>query len=275
LRVGIEKSRNLMTVRLANTLGPDAVDGYVRRFGILDATQPYYLPVALGSAETTLMRLTAAYAAIVNGGSKVEPGLLERIHDRHGRTTWRRDTRDREQCRTTAWDRHLPAPLLSHTRPALVDPVTAYQFVHMLAVVVERGTGIRLRALERPLAGKTGTTNDNRDAWFVGFSPDLAVGVYVGFDRPESLGDRETGSSVAVPVWQLFMDEALAGEPVIPFRIPPGVRLVRIDADHGLLPGEATTRIITEAFRPGSEPTVEADRHVVLSLGDDRRSGVH
>ncbi len=275
LRVGIEKSRNLMTVRLANTLGPDAVDGYVRKFGILDATQPYYLPVALGSAETTLMRLTAAYAAIVNGGSKVEPGLIERIQDRHGRTIWRRDTRDCDQCRTTAWDRHLPVPLLADVRPALVDPVTAYQMVHMLEGVVERGTGIRLRALERPLAGKTGTTNDNRDAWFVGFSPDLAVGVYVGFDRPESLGDRETGSSVAVPVWQLFMDEALAGEPVIPFRIPPGVRLVRIDADHGLLPGEATTRIITEAFRPGSEPTVEADRHVVLSLGDDRRSGVH
>ena len=137
------------------------------------------------------------------------------------------------------------------------------------------GTGARLRALERPLAGKTGTTNDNRDAWFLGFSPDLAVGVYVGFDQPETLGDRETGSSVAVPVWQLFMAEALAGEPVIPFRIPPGVRLVRIDADHGLLPGEATNRIITEAFRPGSEPTVEADRHVVLSLGDDRSSGVY
>ncbi len=275
LRVGIERSRNLMTVRLANTLGPDVVEGYVRRFGILDDSQPYYLPVALGSAETTLMRLTAAYAAIVNGGRKVDPALIERIQDRHGRTIWRRDTRRCDECRTTRWDPRLPVPLLADTRPRLVDPVTAYQMVHMLEGVVDRGTGVRLRALERPLAGKTGTTNDNRDAWFLGFSPDLAVGVYVGFDRPGTLGERETGSSVAVPVWQLFMAEALAGEPVIPFRIPPGVRLVRIDADHGLLPGEVTTRTITEAFRPGSEPTVEADRHVVLSLGQDRSSGVY
>ena len=275
LRVGIEKSRNLMTVRLANTLGPETVDSYIRRFDILDETQPYYLPVALGSAETTLMRLTAAYAAIVNGGSRVEPALIERIQDRHGKTIWRRDTRDCRQCRSTVFDHHLKVPVLPDVRPAVVDPVTAYQMVSMLEGVVERGTGIRLRALERPLAGKTGTTNDNRDAWFVGFSPDLAVGVYIGFDQPETLGDRETGSSVAVPVWQLFMAEALATAPLIPFRIPPGVRLVRIDADHGLLPGEATTRIITEAFRPGSEPTVEADRHVVLSLGDSGLSGVH
>ncbi len=275
LRVGIERSRNLMTVRLANTLGPDVVDGYIRKFGILEESQSYYLPVALGSAETTLMRLTAAYAAIVNGGREVGPELIERIQDRHGRTIWRRDTRECDECRATAWDRHLQVPALPDARPRLIDPVTAYQMVHMLEGVVERGTGARLRALERPLAGKTGTTNDNRDAWFLGFSPDLAVGVYVGFDQPRTLGDRETGSSVAVPVWQLFVADALAGEPVIPFRIPPGVRLVRIDADHGLLPGEVTTRIITEAFRPGSEPTVEADRHVVLSLGDDRSSGVY
>ena len=277
LRVGIEKSRNLMTVRLANTLGPQVVEDYIRKFGILEKAQPYYLAVALGSAETTLLRLTAAYAAIVNGGRRIEPDLVERIQDRNGLTVWRRDRRGCGDCRVAHWDRNLEVPRLPDERERLVDRVTAYQMVHIMEGVVERGTGVQLRDLRRPLAGKTGTTNENRDAWFLGFSPDLVVGVYVGFDRPATLGNRETGSSVAIPVWKLFMAEALADDPVIPFRIPPGVRLVRIDADHGLLPGELTTRIITEAFRPGSEPTVEADSHAVIPQGGagSRLSGVY
>lgn len=277
LRVGIEKSRNLMTVRLANTLGPQVVEDYIRKFGILEKAQPYYLAVALGSAETTLLRLTAAYAAIVNGGRRIEPDLVERIQDRNGLTVWRRDRRGCGDCRVAHWDRNLEVPRLPDERERLVDRVTAYQMVHIMEGVVERGTGVQLRDLRRPLAGKTGTTNENRDAWFLGFSPDLVVGVYVGFDQPATLGNRETGSSVAIPVWKLFMAEALADDPVIPFRIPPGVRLVRIDADHGLLPGELTTRIITEAFRPGSEPTVEADSHAVIPQGGagSRLSGVY
>ncbi len=270
LRVGIEKSRNLMTVRLANNLGPDTVERSLRTFGVLDTAQPYYLPVALGSAETTLLRLTSAYAAVINGGRRIEPALVERIQDRNGATVWRRDRRACGRCRA-AWADGLAVPRLPEARQRLVDAVTAYQMVHIMEGVVERGTASRLRDLGRPLAGKTGTTNENRDAWFVGFSPDLAVGVYVGFDQPAPLGFRETGSAVAVPVWELFMAEALAGRPVVPFRIPGGVRLVNIDADHGLLPGEMTSRVITEAFRPGSEPTVEADSRAVIS-GNGRGS---
>jgi penicillin-binding protein 1A len=151
--------------------------------------------------------------------------------------------------------------------------------VSILEGVIQRGTGVRIRDLDRPLAGKTGTTNEDRDAWFIGFSPDLAVGVYVGYDQPKTLGPHETGASVAVPIWKQFMGEALAHAPKIPFRIPPGIRLVRIDADRGLLPGPVTTRVITEAFRAGTEPTREATGDVkpadVIDGSDVSISGVY
>ena len=150
-------------------------------------------------------------------------------------------------------------PALPDLREQIVDPVTAYQMVSILEGVVLRGTGARIASLGRPLAGKTGTTNEYRDAWFMGFSPDLALGVYVGFDQPESLGKGETGSSVAVPIWKAFMGEALEGAPIIPFRIPDGVRLVRVDGDRGLLPGSVTERVIVEAFKPGTEPSEAAN----------------
>ncbi|MBT5433359.1 MAG: penicillin-binding protein 1A [Rhodospirillaceae bacterium] len=263
LRIGIEKSRNLMTVRLANIVGPQVVADYAAIFGVLDEGLPFYLPMALGAAETTLLRMTTGYAMIVNGGKRIEPALIERIQDRDGMTIWRRDERLCDACDSDAWNDAMEVPLLPDLREQVVEPQTAYQIVHIMEGVVQRGTGVRLRELARPLAGKTGTTNDNRDAWFMGFSPDLAVGVYVGFDQPETLGKRETGSSVAIPVWKAFITEALEHEPIIPFRIPPDIRLVRIDGDRGLLPGAVTERIITEAFRPGTEPTETADSYVI------------
>jgi penicillin-binding protein 1A len=259
LRMGIEKSRNLMTVRLANQIGPSVVSDYAARFGILDADLPFYLPMSLGAAETTLLQMTAGYAMIVNGGKRIEPALIERIQDRDGFTIWSRDERPCEGCLADGWSDDLPVPILPDVRVQIVEPQTAYQMVSIMEGVVQRGTGVRLRELGRPLAGKTGTTNENRDAWFMGFSPDLAVGVYVGFDQPESLGSRETGSSVAIPIWKRFMTEALENEPIVPFRIPPDIRLVRIDGDRGLLPGALTERIIVEAFRPGTEPTEAAN----------------
>ena len=265
LRMGIEKSRNLMTVRLANAVGTEVVSDYASRFDILDAGLPFYLPMALGAAETTLLRMTTGYAMIVNGGKRVEPALIERIQDRDGYTLWRRDERACEACEADTWSDTLEVPLLPDLREQVVEPQTAYQMVSIMEGVVQRGTGVRLRELGRPLAGKTGTTNENRDAWFMGFSPDLAVGVYVGFDQPESLGDRETGSSVAIPVWKAFMSDALEDQPIVPFRIPPNIRLVRIDADRGLLPGTLTERIIVEAFRPGTEPVEAADSNFVSS----------
>ena len=252
LRIGVEKSRNLMTVRLARALGMDTVAEYARNLGVADDL-PRLLPMALGAGETTLLRLTTAYAMIVNGGKRVAPALIERIQDRNGETVFRRDARPCPGCRAASWDGQ-PVPRIPDTRDEVLRPTTAYQMVSILRGVVERGTGRRIRDLGRPLAGKTGTTNRNVDAWFIGFSPDLIAGVFIGFDQPRGLGYKETGSRVAVPAFKRFMAGALAGEPAIPFRIPPRIRLVRIDGDNGLLPGPQTRRIILEAFKPGTEP---------------------
>ncbi len=256
LRLGLEKSRNLMTVRLARAIGMDTVAEYAKRFGVVDDL-PRLLPMALGAGETTLLRLTAAYAMIVNGGKRIEPALIERIQDRNGKTIYRRDSRPCPGCRVSRWE-NQPVPRIPDTRPRVLSAGTAYQMVSMLRGVVLRGTGRRIRDLAWPLAGKTGTTNDDVDAWFMGFAPDLVAGVYVGFDQPRTLGYKETGSRVAAPIFKRFMAEALAGTPAIPFRIPPGIRLVRIDGDTGLLPGPGTRRVILEAYKPGTEPTTTA-----------------
>lgn len=265
LRLGLEKSRNLMTVRLAQEIGMDRVVEVARRFGIGEGMTPL-LSSALGSNEVTLLHLTTAYAMLVNGGRRVEPVFVDRIQDRFGRTVYRADTRPCEGCAAESWDGG-PPPTLPERRERVVDPRIAYQIVHMLEGVVERGTGRRARDLGRPLAGKTGTTNESRDAWFMGFSPDLAVGVWVGFDVPKSLGRRETGASVALPIWKEFMGRALEGEPPTPFRMPPGVVNVRIDADTGLLPGPGTERVIVEAFLPGTEPVKTSPPRLAAESG--------
>jgi len=253
LRLGIEKSRNLMTIRVANRIGMEAVRDYARRFGIVDDL-PLYLPMALGAGETTLLKMATGYAMMVNGGKRIQPSLIERIQDRYGRTVFRRDERVCEACADVAWAGQ-DQPAVPDLREQVVDPATAYQMVSMLQGVVERGTGAAIAELGRPLAGKTGTTDEYRDTWFVGFSPDLVVAVYLGFDTPRTLGKKETGSSVAVPVFKAFMAAALAGQPATPFRVPPGIRLVRVDAKTGLLPGAGTEKVIVEAFKPGTEPT--------------------
>ncbi|MFQ5958166.1 MAG: penicillin-binding protein 1A [Alphaproteobacteria bacterium] len=252
LRIGVERSRNLMTVRLARAVGMDAVASYAERLGLVDHL-PRLLPMALGAGETTLLRLATAYAMVVNGGKRITPALIERIQDRHGEMIYARDSRPCTGCSDVVWNAQA-APEIPDVRAPVLRPDTAYQMVSMLQGVVERGTGRRIREIGRPLAGKTGTTNENFDTWFIGFSPDLVVGVYIGFDQPKSLGYKETGSRVAAPAFKSFMAEALAGEAPIPFRIPPGIRLVRIDADSGLLPGAATRRVILEAYKPGTEP---------------------
>ncbi|MSP81652.1 MAG: penicillin-binding protein 1A [Alphaproteobacteria bacterium] len=253
LRLGIEKSRNLMTVRLAAEIGMQRVRDTAIRFGVLDE-MGLYLPMALGAGETTLLRMTNAYAMIVNGGKRIAPTLIERVQDRYGRTLYRRDERVCDGCRDVAWEGQ-PVPQLPDLREQIADPGTVFQMVAMLQGVVERGTGVSIAELGRPLAGKTGTTDEFRDAWFVGFSPDLAAGVYVGFDQPRTLGNKEAGAKAAVPIFKQFMAEALAGEPPVPFRIPPGIRLVRVDAETGRLPSSGSKHVIIEAFKPGTEPT--------------------
>ena len=256
LRLGIEKSRNLMTVRLAQYIGMETVADYARRFGVVD-DMPLLLPMALGAAETTLLRLTSGYAILVNGGKTVTPTLIDRIQDRRGKTIYRHDDRPCPGCIALAWDPLQTEPEVPDNRTQVVTPATAYQVVSMLHGAVERGTGRRVAAVGKPLAGKTGTTNESRDTWFMGFAPDLAVGVFVGFDTPRTLGRRETGTSVASPIFRDFMAEALAGQPVIPFRIPPGIRLVRVDSRTGEPAGSGARGVILEAFKPGTEPSGE------------------
>ena len=253
MRLGIEKSRNLMTVRLAQTVGMEKVAEMAERFGVVDR-MPMKLSMALGAGETTLLRLTTAYAMIVNGGKRIEPTLIDRVQDRRGNTIFRHDTRPCEGCQVWTWLSQSP-PQIPDTREQIIDAGTAYQMVSMLQGAVERGTGVRVSTVGKPLAGKTGTTDESRDTWFVGFSPDLAVGVYVGFDTPRSLGAHEQGASVAAPIFRDFMAAALRGKPGIPFRIPPGIRLVRVDANTGQRAGPNTQNVILEAFKPGTEPT--------------------
>jgi len=253
MRLGLEKSRNLMTVRLAQTIGMEAISEYAQRFGIVDFL-PKKLAMALGSGETTLLRITTAYAMLVNGGKRITPTLIDRIQDRHGETIFRHDRRNCVSCRATIWTRQ-ETPAIADTRKPVTKPGSAYQVVSMLKGVVERGTGRRIRAVGKPLAGKTGTTNADKDTWFIGFSPDLAVGVFVGFDTPKTLGRRETGSSVAAPLFRDFMAAALEKKKAIPFRIPPGIRLVRVNAATGELARAGDKKVIYEAFKPGTVPT--------------------
>ncbi len=263
MRLGVEKSRNLMTVRLAQNIGIESVADYAERFRVVRKL-PHMLSMALGAAETTLLDITTAYAMFVNGGKRIRPTLIDRVQDRNGRTIFRHEKRPCDGCRNIDWSGQ-GVPHIPDNREQVADPRSAYQIVSMLEGVVQRGTGRRIKAVGRPLAGKTGTTNDSLDAWFIGFSPDLAVGVFIGFDRPRTLGRGETGSSIAVPVFRDFMQTALAGSPAIPFRIPRGIRLVRVNAKTGLPAAPGDRQVILEAFRPGTEPN--SDRQVLDGSG--------
>ena len=253
MRVGIEKSRNLMTARLAMAVGMPMVQDYARKFGI-NTDLPPFLSMSLGAGETTLLKLTAAYGQLVNGGRKIDVSLIDRIQDRFGQTIMRHDKRDCSACDAPAgWD-NQNVPALNDLREQLTDPASAYQMVSMLEGVITRGTGRRIADAGLVVAGKTGTTNDNTNAWFVGFSPDLVAGVYVGYDTPRPLGKRETGSTAAVPIFKQFMVDALAGQPLIPFRRPGGITLVPVHAETGerVLPDHEMA--VFEVFKPGQRP---------------------
>ena len=253
MRVGIEKSRNLMTARLAMRLGMEEVQTYARKFG-LNEDLPLLLSMSLGAGETTLLRLTAAYGMLVNGGKQITPSLIDRIQDRNGVTIYRHDSRPCEGCQfSVGWD-NQPIPELPDIRAQLTTPASAFQMVSMLEGVVKRGTGRRIAKLELAVAGKTGTTNDNTNGWFIGFTPDLAVGVFVGYDTPRPLGKRETGSTVAVPIFGDFIGHAHADRPVIPFRRPSGVTIIPVHAETGerVLPTHA--KAVMEVFKPGQRP---------------------
>lgn len=253
LRRGIERSRNVMTVRLAKDLGMPLVAEYAKMFGIYDDLKPL-LAMSLGAGETTDMRMTAAFATIANGGRRITPTLIDRIQDRYGKTVYRHDERLCDGCVAGEWAGQAE-PLIIDNREQVLDPMTAYQITSMMEGVVQRGTGTAARQLGRPVAGKTGTSSDYKDAWFVGFTPELAVGVYVGFDQPRNMGRQATGGELAVPIFTDFMEDALKGKPPTPFNMPPGMTQVWIDPATGVKAngGEAA---IYEAFKAGTGPNL-------------------
>ncbi len=274
LRRAFELSRNLATIRLTHErVGMKNVVDLVKRFNIVD-DMPNQLAMVLGAGETTLMKLTAGFAMIANGGKRVTPTLLDRVQDRNGKTLLVNKSRFCQDCdKYTAESEMLPG--IVDTAEQVTDPGSAYQILSFLQGVIERGTGRKLQDLGRPIAGKTGTTNDYRDAWFVGFTPDLVVGVYVGYDTPQSLGDKQYGAVVALPIFHEFMQEALKDRPAIPFRVPKGVRLVRVNADTGRPTSSRDPNLIYEAFKEDQEtPTdfVSVEAASSASGGDHSES---
>ena len=269
LRFGIEHSRNQMTVRLAQDLGMPIITDYAKRFGIYDDLLPV-LSMSLGAGELTLLRVATGYCSIANGGHQVRATLIDRIQDRWGRTVWRHDQRVCEGCKAEAWNGQ-EEPEIPDDRVQIMDPHTAYQMTSMLEGVIQRGTATSLKSLDRPLAGKTGTTNEEKDAWFIGYSPDMVVGVFMGYDTPTAMGKGNTGGKVAAPVFGSFMKEALADQPAAPFRIPPGVKLARVNLRTGLRAGEEDPQSIIEAFKPGEEPD---DAYSVIGFTDQGAGAV-
>ena len=263
MRLGIEKSRNAMTVRLANDMGMRPVIDLGKRTGIYDDVRSE-LAWSLGAGETTVMRLAGGYASIVNGGKFVEPMIIDRVQDSSGKTIFKADARECVDCMAEDFNGQMPPQLLD-MRAQVLDPVAAYQMTSMLEGTVQRGTGAGLKQLGRPVGGKTGTTNDEVDAWFMGFTPDLVIGVYVGMDTPEPMD--ETGAGAALPIWRGFAREALKNEPIVPFRIPEGVVLAPVDATTGEASFIGAPNAILEAFRPGTEPQLGGSSTISNSGG--------
>lgn len=259
LREGIERSRNLMTVRLAQDMGMDLVAEYAERFGVYDK-MPRHLANSLGSGETTVMRMVSAYAVMANGGKYIEPSLIDRIQDRYGKTVYKHDNRQCNGCVAETWQ-NQPEPELIDDRDQVLDPMTAYQITSMMEGVVQRGTATSLAELGHPIAGKTGTTNEEKDAWFVGYTHDLVVGVFMGFDQPKPMGKGSTGSGLSAPVFKEFMAQALKDKQPVDFRVPEGMNVVAIDRKTGMHANPGQPGVIMEAFKPGTGP---ADTYWVI-----------
>jgi len=268
LRLGIEKSRNLMTVRLAKDMGMPLVAEYSERFGIYDKLTPV-LSMSLGSGETTVMRMAAAYSVLANGGRSIKPSLIDRIQDRYGKTIFKHEERVCVNCNSQAW-RDQEEPVLEDDREQVLDPMTAYQITSMMEGVVQRGTAPVVKELGVPVAGKTGTTNDEKDAWFVGYTPDLVTGVYIGFDNPKAMGKGNTGGGLAAPVFTEFMKSAIEGKNVGDFRVPRGIKLIPINGKTGLQASAGGAGVIMEAFKPGTSPP---SRYSVIGFGEELAIG--
>src|SRR6195256_5509240 len=270
LREALKWSLNTVTVRLAQDIGMPLIGESAKRFGVYDEL-PNYLSYALGTGETTVMRMVTAYSMFANGGRRVKATLIDRIQDRYGRTIFKHDARECRGCDAAGGWKNQPEPQLVDRREQVLDSMTAFQIPSMMEGVVQGGTATVVKEVGKPIAGKTGTTNDEKDAWFIGFSPDIVVGIYVGYDKPRNLGHKATGGALAAPIAKDFMKLALADKPAIPFRVPAGIKLIRVDAKSGMRAGPGDTgRTILEAFKPGTGPP---DNSSVIGVADaDGRS---
>jgi penicillin-binding protein 1A len=262
MRWGLEQSRNLMTVRAASQTGMDNVVKLAAAAGINKAGEEYspVLAIALGAGETTVQRMVNAYSILARNGRDVKPTLIDFVQDRNGKVIFRADMRPCDRCKQAEWDgKAMPRPPLS-TKQA-IDPITAYQVVHMLEGVIQRGTATQLQKLERPIFGKTGTTTGPTNVWFVGGSADMIAGLYLGFDQPRPMGHYAQGGTLAVPIFYDFASKAMKDMRVVPFRAPLGTRMVRIDRSsgkrvYGAWPGkDPKSAVIWEAFRAEAEPS--------------------
>jgi penicillin-binding protein 1A len=271
LRRALELSLNTVTVRLAQDIGMPLISEYAKRFGIYDEL-PNYLSYSLGTGETTVMKMVTAYSMIANGGRRVKSTLIDRIQDRYGHTIFKHDARECRGCDASDGWHNQPEPELVDHREQVLDPMTDYQITEMMEGVVQFGTAARMRDIGKPIAGKTGTTNEAKDVWFIGYSPDLVVGLYVGYDKPRSLGSGKQAQAayISVPIAHDFMKLALADKPATPFKIPAGIKLVRVDAKTGMRAGPGQNNgTILEPFKPGTAPP---DGYSALSATDPDRA---
>jgi len=258
LRTGIEKSRNLMTVRIAQKVGFEKISRITNNFGIYNDV-PELLSVSLGSAETTLIQLTNAYCSFVNGGKKVTPIFIDRIQDRRGKTIFNSDKRKCIGCEKISY-LETEIPVIKDSNKQIISPETAYQITSMMEGVIKRGTGRKLRNLKLPLAGKTGTTNKNMDAWFLGFTSRLVIGTYVGFDEPKTLGKYETGAKAALPIFKKFIENVVKKKEALPFKVPKNINLLMVDLETGLQPNNNTKNIIYESFKQEDHFTEDVEK---------------
>ncbi len=255
LRTGIEQSRNLMTIRLAQEIGMDVVADYAERFGVYD-DMGRFLANSLGSEETTLYQMVSAYAMFANGGERVQPTLVDRVQDRFGRTVYRHDQRSCQDCtQLVSLDTGF-GPRIVSNRERVMDPITAYQLTSMMEGVVQRGTAARTVNLPVPIAGKTGTTNEAKDVWFVGFSSNIVAGCYIGYDQPRPMGRGATGGGMCGPAFTDFMEVAVGKFGGGDFEVPPGGRFIKIDRFTGarLSDDASGENVVAEYFRDGEEP---------------------
>ncbi len=269
LRTGIEQSRNLMTIRLAQEVTMPVVAGYAERFGVYDHMGAY-LANSLGSEETTLYKMVAAYAMFANGGERVEPTLVDRIQDRFGKTIYRHDDRQCIDCNSD-WIAADASPSIVTDRREVMDAVTAYQLTSMMKGVVDRGTASRYVNLPVPTAGKTGTTNDSKDAWFIGFTSNIVAGCYIGYDRPRPMGRGAYGGTMCGPVFQSFMEKAVEKYGGGPFEVPPGGHFIKIDRFTGArLPDDASGQyVVAEYFRDGVDGFIDRIYDGGFAIGSD------